>query len=133
MNKKDDMIIQKMMRVSVSDYSYEKHLKLFCGTFNVNNRKLREEMNETLNPWILGPIDSSSPTNQRMNINTKPDIFAFSFQEIVDLNTMNVVLDGNKTVVQVSYWKKQLEASLNKIPDKNYKLIASEKLGKCDV
>lgn len=57
-------------------------MTVFCATWNVNAKK----QEETLDDWLLSP-------NQQQYA----DVYAIGFQEIVDLNAMNVALDGSKT------------------------------------
>jgi phosphatidylinositol-bisphosphatase len=73
---------------------------LFVGTWNVNAKGKDEGLDE----WICsdwGP-----------NGEYAPDIVAVGFQEIVDLNAVNVAVD-NKTQQRSQYWVDRLRATLN--------------------
>lgn len=73
---------------------------LFTGTWNVNAKGKEEN----LDAWICsewGPDGRYAP-----------DIVAVGFQEIVDLNAVNVAVD-NKTQQRSQYWTERLRATLN--------------------
>jgi len=89
---------------------------LFVGTWNVN-AKGKEE---SLDGWICadwGP-----------NGEYAPDIVAVGFQEIVDLNAVNVAVD-NKTQQRSQFWTERLRLTLNAPhrtrddPKRNYALL----------
>ena len=138
--------VEKKMKLSINDYTSSKDLEIWCGTFNVNNRCLREELSESLDNWILNRVQiqssSESPTFSKTKFKKKSnndnnddyiyppshDILAFGFQEIVDLNTMNVVLDGNKTVKQYEYWRAMIEDTLSRKIARRYTLATGEKM-----
>ena len=64
---------------------------MFVGTFNVNAKG----KDETLEPWLCADWGA--------NGENAPDIVAVGFQEIVDLNAMNVTVD-NKSQQRAQYW-----------------------------
>ena len=73
---------------------------MYVGTWNVNSKGKEEGLDE----WICsdwGP-----------NGEYAPDIVAVGFQEIVDLNAVNVAVD-NKTQQRSQYWVDRLRATLN--------------------
>ena len=73
---------------------------LFAGSWNVNAKG----KDEPLDSWICadwGP-----------NGEYAPDIVAVGFQEIVDLNAVNVAVD-NKTQQRTQFWVEKLRATLN--------------------
>lgn len=77
--------------------------RLFIGTWNVNAKG----KDEPLEPWICadwGPHGEYAP-----------DIVAVGFQEIVDLNAVNVAVD-NKTQQRSQFWLDKLRATLNSHP-----------------
>lgn len=91
---------------------------IFVGTWNVNAKGIKEE---TLDEWICKDWGNDS--------RYAPDIVCVGFQEIVDLNAVNVAVD-NKTQQRSQYWADQLRQTLNSPhrlqqlgPDNQYALI----------
>ena len=74
---------------------------IFVGTWNVNAKGIKDE---TLDDWIC----KDWGTDGRY----APDIVCVGFQEIVDLNAVNVAVD-NKTQQKSQYWSDQLRQTLN--------------------
>lgn len=73
---------------------------MYTGTWNVNAKG----KDEPLDAWLCadwGP-----------NADHAPDIVAVGFQEIVDLNAVNVAVD-NKTQQRSQFWVERLRATLN--------------------
>lgn len=69
---------------------------VFCGTWNVNAKK----QDGSLQDWIL-PKD-----------NALSDIYAVGFQEIVDLNAMNVALNSSETQKKTQFWHDKIAECL---------------------
>jgi phosphatidylinositol-bisphosphatase len=114
-------IVDSMQR-KLPQYSNKDENSIFCATWNVNNKKLSDKVEEneeapSLHKWLL-------PENKPVC-----DIYAIGFQEIVDLNALNVVLDGSNTSEMTSYWQNQIEMCLNKDnTGYKYSLVAEEHL-----
>ncbi len=72
---------------------------VFVGTYNVNAKVLDGSLQDWLNPPETANTSS-------------PDVYAIGFQEIVDLNAMNVALDGSKTVSRSQLWMDKIQESL---------------------
>lgn len=70
---------------------------IFCGTWNVNAKKQDGGLQDWLNP---------------KSCTVPVDIYAIGFQEIVDLNASNVLLDGSKTAERSKFWQQRIEDSL---------------------
>lgn len=73
---------------------------MFVGSFNVNAKG----KDETLEPWLCADWGA--------NAEHAPDIVAVGFQEIVDLNAMNVTVD-NKSQQRAQYWVDKIRFTLN--------------------
>ena len=74
--------LRERMHKRESEFTGSKSLLVFCGTYNVNGKKLSEPMK----PWLLrGDLPP-------------PDIYAIGFQEIVDLTVAAVLTDGQSAV-----------------------------------
>lgn len=84
---------------------------MFCGSWNVNAKKLEGELQD----WLL-----PDPRN-------RADIYAIGFQEIVDLNAMNVALDGTKTQQRSQYWQEIILDCIQN-NEHQYKLVESKHL-----
>ncbi|EQC25891.1 hypothetical protein SDRG_16263 [Saprolegnia diclina VS20] len=112
---RDDWIHQRM-RQRASEYMEEKEIALWAGTFNVNAKKpvsVAEAMK--LLPWL-------QPTR------SLPDVVAVGFQEIVDLNAVNVVVN-NMTATRSQQWEESLSAALNgHMSNDNYDVVLHKHL-----
>lgn len=91
---------------------------MYVGTWNVNAKG----KDEPLDQWLCadwGP-----------NREYPPDIVAVGFQEIVDLNAVNVAVD-NKTQQKSQFWAEKLEQTLNSYssdPNRSYTLLSQKSL-----
>eukprot|EP01032_Pedospumella_encystans_P014590 gene14590-16746_t len=76
--------------MTARDKEFTKHTEcnVFCGTWNVNAKK----QDGSLQDWIL-PSD-----------NVLADVYAVGFQEIVDLNAMNVAINSGETQKKTQFW-----------------------------
>mmetsp|Transcript_22262 Transcript_22262/g.33935 ORF Transcript_22262/g.33935 Transcript_22262/m.33935 type:complete len:801 (+) Transcript_22262:85-2487(+) len=100
MSKIRDAWVYKQVRERVDEFTEYKQALLFLGTWNVNAKGKTENLDE----WICsdwGPDGRYAP-----------DIVAVGFQEIVDLNAVNVAVD-NKTQQRSQFWVDRLRATLN--------------------
>lgn len=84
---------------------------IFCGTWNVNAKKQEGGLED----WLR-------PANQPM-----ADVFAVGFQEIVDLNALNVALNSNNTVQRSQFWQDSISECLN-ASGTTYSLVSSKHL-----
>ncbi len=108
--------LEKGMRSSLNEMTTLKDIDSFVGTFNVNNKTLRDEISETLEAWL---IREGAPA---------PDMYVLGFQEIVDLNTFNVVFDGHQTEARMAYWHERVVETLARIPGARYTCLREEKM-----
>jgi len=99
MAKIRDAWVYKQVRERVSEFTEYHQANIFVGTWNVNAKGKEESLQE----WICGDW---------YRHNLMPDIVAVGFQEIVDLNAVNVAV-GNKTEQRSQYWADQLLQTLN--------------------
>ena len=72
---------------------------MFCGTWNVNAKKQDGDLHE----WLL-------PNGPTVNV----DIYAIGFQEMVDLNAMNVIADNSKSQQRSVFWSDKIAECLEK-------------------
>lgn len=92
-----------------AEYLKSAECSLFCGTWNVNAKK--QEVG--LEDWIL-------PAGQ-----PPADIYAIGFQEIVDLNVVNVGLNSANTIQKAEFWQKALSDALSRTGQR-YTLVADK-------
>ncbi len=84
-------------------------MKIFTGTWNVNAREF-EETKDSLSDWIVLPSNEIA------------DIYSFGFQEIVTLNSKNVVMNGSESAERSDRWKQRSLAALAKF-DVSFQLV----------
>eukprot|EP01039_Chlorochromonas_danica_P014449 gene14449-16875_t len=101
--------IDEQMRLREAEYLKSAECSLFCGTWNVNAKK--QEVG--LEDWIL-------PAGQ-----PPADIYAIGFQEIVDLNVVNVGLNSANTIQKAEFWQKALSDALSRTGQR-YTLVADK-------
>jgi phosphatidylinositol-bisphosphatase len=91
------------MKERVSEFTQEKLVRLYCASWNVNAKKPSED----IAPWLV--VES-----------TQPELFAIGFQEIVDLNAVNLVADHSAA----KPWQTLIEQTLKG----QYVLVADQHL-----
>eukprot|EP01038_Epipyxis_sp_PR26KG_P011261 gene11261-15109_t len=99
------------MKSRESEFTTAKELYLFCGSWNVNAKKQEGGLHD----WLL-------PRNQPL-----ADVYAIGFQEIVDLNAMNVALNSGNTLQRAQFWQEEIESSLGSTGAR-YALISAKPL-----
>ena len=93
----------------------------FIGTWNVNAKGKEEPLDE----WLCA--------DWGRNREYAPDIIAVGFQEIVDLNAVNVAVD-NKTQQRSQFWSERLYQTLNSPqntqndPNRSYTLLTQKSM-----
>lgn len=107
--------IKNQMKERQSEFTDPIPLNLFCGTWNVNNKSLNEN-DASLEKWLL-----------QKDKDANYDIYAIGFQEIVELNPMNVTIDGSKSVKSSLYWQEKIFECLDSSGVK-YTQVASKHL-----
>ena len=83
------------------------NVSIFCGTWNVAAKK-PEEID--LSDWIL-------PKNQE-----PADVYVLGFQEIVDLNAVNVAIDG-ASAKRSELWQDRISECLKKSGDSYHHVV----------
>jgi len=96
-NKITQQWLDEHMKQREIEFTRSKTLSLFCGTWNVNAKKLESSLDE----WLLP-----------QNGNSVADVYAIGFQEIVDLNAINVAIDGSKTLQRSLFWQEKIHECL---------------------
>ncbi|GKY94005.1 hypothetical protein MPSEU_000367300 [Mayamaea pseudoterrestris] len=110
-----DTWIYKQVRQRQAEFTQYKQASLFLGTWNVN---AKGKSDERLDEWLCADWQTATP-----------DIVAVGFQEIVDLNAVNVAVD-NKTQQRSQFWVEQLTQTLNRRAGSSqpYVLVASKSM-----
>lgn len=98
--------------LSEQEFTKGAECSVFCGTWNVNAKKQEGGLQD----WLL-------PNNQQTNI----DVYAIGFQEIVDLNAVNVALNSNNTQQRAQFWEDKINECLE-VTGTKYRLIGEKYL-----
>jgi len=102
---------QILLLLRESEFTKPTSCTVFCGTWNVNAKKQEGGLHD----WIL-------PSNQQY-----ADIYAIGFQEIVDLNAMNVAINSSNTIQRAQFWQEKIAECLL-LTKAKYTLIQSKTL-----
>ncbi|GMH76240.1 hypothetical protein TrLO_g4041 [Triparma laevis f. longispina] len=94
--------IFKQLAQRQSEFTTFSSINLFIGTWNVNAKKLDFDDPNLLTSWLFPPENNG----------VLPDIVAVGFQEIVDLNAVNVAVDS-KAKQRSELWQEQIHKCLN--------------------
>lgn len=105
--------ISKLLRKRRKEFSYEKTISIFAGTFNVNGKTYDGDMSE----WLF-------PKNSKLQ--NMPDIYAIGFEEIVEL-TPGHILSIDPYLKQ--FWEKKILSQLNSLNNKKYTYLWGSQLG----
>ena len=97
--------VNEKMRERRVEYTTQKELRIVCGTWNVNGKKF-DEGDGDLGDWLFGGSDGVA-------VEGRPDVFCLGFQEIVDLNAVNVAIEAN-TVKRSKEWLAIIGECLNR-------------------
>eukprot|EP00978_Attheya_sp_CCMP212_P022016 scaffold65048_cov43-Attheya_sp.AAC.1 len=102
-----DAWIYKQIRARADEFTQYRKAQVFCGTWNVNAKGKDEDLDD----WLC--------VNWGRNGEHAPDIVAVGFQEIVDLNAVNVAVD-NKSQQRSMHWVERIKATLNSAKHTNH-------------
>ena len=100
--------IGKQMKLKTNSFTEARNLSLFVGTWNVNAKK----PNESMDAWLKPP-----------ELVEQPDAYVIGFQEIVDLNAGNLLVDHNDN----KEWEVMIQDSLSSWQNK-YQLLTTHHL-----
>lgn len=120
---RDDWVKQQL-RLRQSAYTELRKTRIVTGTWNVNAKKpLAPSEAAQLVQWL-----QSSGANGEL-----PDIVALGFQEVVDLNAVNVVVNSNPSAQRSAAWEEVLLTALNQHlaaggGDRQYKILKERHL-----
>lgn len=114
---RDDWIRQQM-QLREAEYTDHQSLKIFTGTWNVNAKKpMNSQEAQQLKSWLVTSSEQEAP-----------DIFVIGFQEIVDLNAVNVVVN-NLSQQRSAQWKETIRNTLKSFGDDcRYQMIMEKHL-----
>jgi phosphatidylinositol-bisphosphatase len=110
-----DAWIYKQIRARSVEFTSMQKVKMFVGTWNVNAK-----VSDRLEPWLCA--------NWGPNAESAPDLVVVGFQEIVDLNAVNVAVD-NKTQQRSLFWVEKIRSALHSRPNSpNFTLLVYKHL-----
>ncbi|CEG48449.1 domain-containing protein [Plasmopara halstedii] len=98
--------IQQQLQLRQSLYTELRSTRIVIGTWNVNAKK---PLNSTEAYKIVQWLQPPSEIRQE-----PPDVVALGFQEIVDLNAVNVVVNSALTVQRSTAWEEVVLTALNR-------------------
>ena len=117
--------VDEQLSLREDEFTTEKTVRVFMATWNVNAKKRHNEPD--IGSWMLPPDDAEDDDNtdtanadEAQRPCTPADVYAVGFQEIVDLNAANLVVDRSASAP----WDQLILATLHKT-GKAYKQIAS--------
>eukprot|EP00956_Cyclotella_meneghiniana_P019872 scaffold34547_cov69-Cyclotella_meneghiniana.AAC.4 len=93
-----DAWIYKQIRARQDEFTQYKQGRIFVGTWNVNAKG----KDESLSSWLCADWAQHG----------SPDIVVVGFQEMVDLNAVNVAVE-NKSQQRSQFWMDKIKATLN--------------------
>jgi len=93
-----DAWIYKQIRARQDEFTQYKQGRIFVGTWNVNAKG----KDENLSSWLCADWHQHGP----------PDIVVVGFQEMVDLNAVNVAVE-NKSQQRSQFWVDRIRSTLN--------------------
>ncbi|KAL7487148.1 hypothetical protein ACHAW6_012748 [Cyclotella cf. meneghiniana] len=93
-----DAWIYKQIRARQDEFTQYKQGRVFVGTWNVNAKG----KDESLSSWLCADWHQHGP----------PDIVVVGFQEMVDLNAVNVAVE-NKSQQRSQFWVDRIKTTLN--------------------
>ena len=104
--------INQRLKSQDEKYLAQKPLRIFCGTFNLNGKMADED----LKSWLC------------INIGNKPiDIYAIGFQELIDLNTKNLLIQSDAYEREL-YWINVLDNIIMKDNKLKFKQLAKVRM-----
>lgn len=104
--------VSKEIEKKLNEYSYEKEISIFIGTFNVNG----EIYNDDISSWILPNGDD----NENLN-----DLYIIGLEEVVELTTSKMLITDNS---KRNFWENKILNTLNG-QDNRFRLLFSNQLG----
>eukprot|EP00611_Tribonema_gayanum_P027348 TRINITY_DN6733_c0_g1_i2.p1 TRINITY_DN6733_c0_g1~~TRINITY_DN6733_c0_g1_i2.p1 ORF type:complete len:239 (-),score=34.16 TRINITY_DN6733_c0_g1_i2:466-1140(-) len=99
--------ISNKLRERKEQFARSKPMNIFCGTFNVNGKK---EAGADIGLWL----------RKRKPGGSDPDIYAIGFQEIVDLNAVNVAVTNTNSQQRSLLWRAAIQQYLDTLESKYY-------------
>lgn len=123
---RDDWI-QQQLHLRQAAYTAFQRTRVVAGTWNVNAKKPLGDDAAKLLQWLL-PHAHQQPSGGGGGA-ALPDVVALGFQEIVDLNAVNVVVNSTLSAQRSSAWEEAVLAALNSLsPAHQYKVVMEKHL-----
>lgn len=96
--------ISKSMRKLRKEFTYQRKISIFAGTFNVNGKTIDDDISEWLFPKGTG-------------VDELPDVYALGFEEVVELSPGHML---STDPYAKQFWEKKIIGALNKAGAKKY-------------
>lgn len=116
--------IHKQLQLRSSEYTDIKYINIWCGTYNVNAKKPPTSIHDIIQ-WIGARTrydNHTATSNEYSKLYRPSDIYVFGFQEIVDLDAKNFIIDHSAC----KPWQNIIQQALDCISKSNqYTLIST--------
>lgn len=129
MDREKELIARELMREREKEWTTTRLVRIFTGTWNVAGKAFEEEnhmnggISELLDFLHLERTGKEEEGGGRGGY----DIVAIALQEIVALNTMNVVMDNSKSEEREVFWAESIQKCLD-LSGEAYSLLCSNTL-----
>lgn len=100
--------LSSLVYLNNTNYSDELKLRIHCCTFNSGAKEPKDKYPEI--KLFFRKYRTFNKSESTTGLLALPDLFVFGFQEIIDLNAMNLLILSNSSVVDK--WKNFLEKEL---------------------
>lgn len=101
--------VTRFLRQRRHEYTFEKEISIFAGTFNVNGKLSKEKLEGWLKPE-----------------NESPDLYVIGLEEIVELSPGHML--ATDPYIK-TFWEKKLLSEINSYNDKKYHAVFNSQLG----
>lgn len=108
------LIIMRIMNHNViifriPEFAKKQKMSIYCGTWNVNSRTFNSNLDSNNEENVTKFRDWLLPSGNESNAY---DLYVIGFQEVVKLDTVNVMISNSQILERVQYWKEKIEDSL---------------------
>ncbi|AGO11772.1 AaceriADL002Cp [[Ashbya] aceris (nom. inval.)] len=107
--------IAKCLKKLKNEYTYEKEITIFAGTFNVNGKQCKDE---AMGTWLFPPAGDSE--------GNYADIYVIGLEEVVELTPGHML---STDPMSKQFWEKTILRHLNSQEGRHYNCIGTNQLG----
>lgn len=105
--------ISKLMRKMRKEFTYQKNISIFAGTFNVNGRMYPDDIGS----WLFPPS---------VDMGNLPDVYVLGFEEVVELSPGHML---STDPYAKQFWEKKILGTLNSVGNKKFIQVWGGQLG----